>query len=120
MAAAAEKEKSALVELLKELQEYQPELPDGVLCDLLAEAGFETEDPVVRKLIALAARKYISEISNEAIQNARNRDKRTSKKEAAVVLTPGDLSIPLAERGIHLAQPDYLADRAVSGAAPPK
>lgn len=107
-----------MVELLRELQDYTPEIPDGVLVDLLAEQGFETDDPTVRKLIALATRKFLSEIANDAIQIARNRvanDRKARAKEFPVTVMPSDLAEPLASVGIHLAQPEYLADKPTTG-----
>lgn len=116
-----DKEKAALVELLRELEVYSPEIPDSLVQDILLQQGFVCEDDRVRKLVALAARKFVTEIAEDAMQSAKLRmsaDKRGKViKEQPVILTNEDLAAALARRGVRSGIPEYYADKPSSGLA---
>ena len=87
----------------------------------LVRTGFSSPDLRVSHLIALAAQKFVTEISDDALQfckirqqNPALRDKQRGK-EKRLVLTLDDLSAALKDYGINIRKPEYFADR-VEGA----
>lgn len=101
-----------------------PQFPKELVTYSLTRTGFNCPDPRVSRLVALAAQKFITEISDDALQfckirqqNPALRDKQRGK-EKRLVLTMDDLSAALKDYGINLRKPEYFADR-VDGAPPP-
>ncbi|ANB12502.1 Taf10p [Sugiyamaella lignohabitans] len=66
------KDKS-LKELLNSMDEYAPIIPDAVTDFYLAKAGFETSDRRIKRLLALATQKFVSDIASDAYQYSRIR-----------------------------------------------
>ncbi|GAA5965802.1 hypothetical protein JCM21900_001918 [Sporobolomyces salmonicolor] len=55
-----------LAELLDMMDDYKPIIPDEVTDFYLQRAGFDTNDVRVKRLLALAAQRFISSISQDA------------------------------------------------------
>ena len=94
------------------------QFPKELVAYSLMRTGFNCTDPRVSRLVALAAQKFITEISDDALQfckirqqNPALRDKQRGK-EKRLVLTMDDLSAALRDYGVSLRKPDYFADRA--------
>ncbi|KAG8758804.1 Transcription initiation factor TFIID subunit 10 [Ceratobasidium sp. 428] len=109
------------------LDEYDPLIPNEVTDYYLQRAGFECEDVRLKRLLSLAAQKFVSDIATDAYQHARIRtnaqpaarartDKAGGTTTAAsalardktrTVLTMDDLSAALSEYGINARKPDF-------------
>ena len=68
--------------------------------------------PCSKRLIALAAQKFIADIAHDALQHSKSRshnaaNPKDKKKDRKLVLTTEDLSSALAEYGINATKPDY-------------
>ncbi|GAA5899421.1 hypothetical protein JCM5296_002289 [Sporobolomyces johnsonii] len=62
-----------LAELLDMMDDYKPIIPDEVTDFYLQRAGFDTNDVRVKRLLALAAQRFISSISQDAHGHAMSR-----------------------------------------------
>ncbi|KAG0256585.1 Transcription initiation factor TFIID subunit 10 [Actinomortierella ambigua] len=99
-----------LAEFLPMMETYAPIIPDAVTDYYLSRTGFECEDVRIKRLLALAAQKFISDIATDAFQYCKVRQqsqKRAPGKEKKTVLTMEDLSDALGEYGINVKKSDY-------------
>ncbi|KWU41537.1 transcription initiation factor IID, TAF10 subunit [Rhodotorula sp. JG-1b] len=62
-----------LAQLLDQMDDYKPIIPDEVTDYYLQRAGFDTSDVRVKRLVGLAAQRFISSIASDAFQYARAR-----------------------------------------------
>ncbi|XP_003743790.1 transcription initiation factor TFIID subunit 10 [Galendromus occidentalis] len=101
----------SMQDLLTQLDEYQPTIPDAVALSFMTCAGLETSDPKVVRLLSLAAQKFIADISNDALQHCKMRGagqpSKKSPKDKKFALTTEDLSSALSEYGIQVKKPMY-------------
>lgn len=102
-------------QLLMDVSDYSPVLPDSVTQLLLSRAGLDTEsDPRVARIAALAAQKFISDILLDAFQCAKNRQNKersqTSKHRDVRknTLTMDDLQQATSKLGVTLKKPPYF------------
>nr|CAB3266787.1 transcription initiation factor TFIID subunit 10-like [Phallusia mammillata] len=103
---------SQFVDLLQQLENYTPTIPDGVAEYYLNRSGVNTTDTRIVRLISLAAQKFMSDILNDALQlnkmKGSAQNARSSKtKEKKLLLTMDDLVPVLADRGIKVKKPAY-------------
>uniref|UniRef100_A0A2A4J0N3 Transcription initiation factor TFIID subunit 10 n=1 Tax=Heliothis virescens TaxID=7102 RepID=A0A2A4J0N3_HELVI len=107
----------ALSDFLFQLENYNPSIPDSVVAHYLNMSGFESQDPRLIRLIALASQKFLSDIANDALQHCKMRTSsqitQTSKnqkgpKEKKYVMTMEDLAPALQEYGIVARKPHYF------------
>jgi len=111
-----EKDASEVEDFIASLDDYQPTIPDEVTSYYLNRTGFVCTDVKMKRLIALAAQKFISDIANDALQYCKLRHQASqSKAKQKLVLTMDDLSRSLKEYGINLRKPEYFADRPTAG-----
>ena len=117
-----------IADLLAQLEEYNPTIPDAVTQHYLTTAGVQTDDPRIVRLVALAAQKFISDIANDALQHCKMRVNASAatassqggnagnKKGASgvdgagkkkYVMTTEDLALALADQGVTLKKPPY-------------
>merc|ERR1712210_89280 len=103
-------------QLLIDVNEFTPVLPDTVSHLLLTRAGLDTEhDPRIARIASLAAQKFISDILLDARQvyniSRANKEMRStgskSKDKPKNVLTMEDLSQATAKIGITIQKPPY-------------
>ena len=110
--AAAPSAGAALTDVLAQLEEQQPTLPDAVTAHYLAEAGLDTDDPRLVRLIAIAAQKFVSDVAHDALQLYKMRQaslpSKNKAKDKKYVLTLEDLSQALADHGIQVKKPAYF------------
>ena len=100
----------AMVEILRQLHGYTPLIPDEVTDYYLERAGFQCEDVRLKRLLALATEKFVSDIASDAFQYARirtnagpsrsHRPGASARDRTRTVLTMDDLSAALGEYGI--------------------
>ncbi|BGP17699.1 hypothetical protein JCM10213_005277 [Rhodosporidiobolus nylandii] len=123
-----------LSQLLDMMDDYKPIIPDEVTDYYLQRSGFDTNDVRVKRLLSLAAQRFISSISADAFQYARARTaagpggrvnaanqaaaaaaggtgaagKDGAKKgRQRTVLTMEDLSAALKEYGVDASRAPY-------------
>ncbi|KAH7890745.1 transcription initiation factor TFIID 23-30kDa subunit-domain-containing protein [Phlebopus sp. FC_14] len=109
-----------LAEFLVMLDDYEPLIPNEVTDYYLQRVGFECEDVRLKRLLALAAQKFVSDIAADAYQHARIRTNAAGGRARAPVAGPGaakdktrttltmdDLSAALAEYGINARKPEF-------------
>ncbi|BGP41443.1 hypothetical protein JCM10449v2_005424 [Rhodotorula kratochvilovae] len=71
--AAQDRKDAELSQLLDLMDDYKPVIPDEVTDYYLQRAGFDTSDVRVKRLLALAAQRFVSSIASDAFQYARAR-----------------------------------------------
>ncbi|KAJ3564099.1 hypothetical protein NP233_g8512 [Leucocoprinus birnbaumii] len=109
-----------LAEFMLMLDDYEPLIPNEVTDYYLQRVGFECEDVRLKRLLALAAQKFVSDIAADAYQHARIRTNAAGGRarvnqpfsgaghdKTRTTLTMEDLSAALAEYGINSRKPEY-------------
>ena len=102
-----------LVDILMQLEDYTPTIPDAVTGYYLKRAGSEASDPRIIRLFSLAAQKFISDIANDALQHCKRKgtdsgSSRSKSKDHKYTLTMEDLTPALSEYGINVKKPHYF------------
>jgi len=112
------------------LDDYEPLIPNEVTDYYLQRVGFECDDIRLKRLLSLAAQKFVSDIASDAYQHARirtnaqpasrgrqppsDRAAATSgasaplKDRTKTILTMDDLGAALTEYGITARKPDFF------------
>ncbi|KAF8737779.1 hypothetical protein AX14_012341 [Amanita brunnescens Koide BX004] len=109
-----------LAEFLLMLDDYEPLIPNEVTDYFLQRVGFECDDARLKRLLSLAAQKFVSDIAADAYQHARIRTNASGgrarapmaglgsvKDKTRTTLTMDDLSAALAEYGISARKPEF-------------
>ncbi|TFK17319.1 transcription initiation factor IID, TAF10 subunit [Coprinopsis marcescibilis] len=111
-----------LAEFMLMLDDYEPLIPNEVTDYYLQKVGFECEDVRLKRLLSLAAQKFVSDIAADAYQHARIRTHAaggrirvnqpltgpgSAKDKTRTTLTMEDLSAALAEYGINSRKSEY-------------
>lgn len=113
-----ERRDRSLKELLEAMDTYAPIIPDAVTDFYVAKAGFKTNDRRVKRLLALATQKFVSDIATDAYQFARIRSHsgnpstnpsrgRAAGGQGRTVLGIDDLSNVLIDYGINVRRPNF-------------
>ncbi|OBZ73833.1 Transcription initiation factor TFIID subunit 10 [Grifola frondosa] len=103
------------------LDDYEPLIPNEVTDYYLQRVGFECEDVRLKRLLSLAAQKFVSDIAADAYQHARIRANATGGRSRAnqpsgpasardktkTTLMMEDLSSALSEYGITSRKPEF-------------
>ncbi|XP_050534929.1 transcription initiation factor TFIID subunit 10 [Daktulosphaira vitifoliae] len=104
----------SISDVIIQLQDYSPTIPDAITAAICSEAGFETSDPRIIRLISIASQKFIADIANDALQHCRVRMATMPTKSGKVpkdrkfTLTMEDLTPALNEYGIVVRKPPYF------------
>ena len=99
-----------------------PQIPDEVTQHFLRSSGFQCPDVRVTRLVSLATHKFVADLTNDAMQHCKERQrqqqaKQPGKGDAKFVLTTEDLAATSREHGIHIRKPPYFADNPAPGGA---
>ncbi|KRX47380.1 Chloride intracellular channel exl-1 [Trichinella nativa] len=98
--------KISTMEFLNDLEELTPLIPEALVEYYMNQAGMQDSDPFVKRAIALAAQKFISDILLDSMQKAKFKglaqvSKKGSSKELRYTLTSEVLEPVLEEFGIE-------------------
>ncbi|KAH8293135.1 hypothetical protein KR044_006144 [Drosophila immigrans] len=120
-AVPASEEDAKMEELLGQLEDYTPTMPDALTLRILKSSGFNSVDPRIVRLISVSAQKFIADIANDALQHCKtrttniqhssghssNKDKK-NPKDRKYTLAMEDLVPALADHGITMRKPQYF------------
>eukprot|EP00126_Sphaerothecum_destruens_P013239 Sdes_comp22655_c0_seq1m21077 len=102
-------------ELLAQVEDFTPALPEAAVRYFLSKSGFSCNDERVIKVISLAAQKFVTDIATDSFHfcKARSTSQRDTGKsgktrEKRYVLTVDDLSSALRGYGINCKKPRYF------------
>ncbi|KAH8349269.1 hypothetical protein KR067_012844 [Drosophila pandora] len=115
----ASSEDADMYELMRQLEDYTPTIPDALTMHSLRTAGFTTVDPQIVRLISVSAQKFISDIANDALQHCKTRttniqhssghsSNKKNPKDRKYTLAMEDLVPALADHGITMRKPQYF------------
>ncbi|KAJ2349772.1 hypothetical protein GGF43_004368 [Coemansia sp. RSA 2618] len=104
----------SLAEFLVQMDNYAPIIPEALTDYYLAQAGFECNDVRIKRLLALATQKFISDVATDAFQYNRirqqaSKEKKYHSKDRKTVLNMDDLTAALAEYGVNIKKPEYFS-----------
>ncbi|XP_017851590.1 transcription initiation factor TFIID subunit 10 isoform X1 [Drosophila busckii] len=109
-------------ELLTQLEDYAPTMPDALTLSIMQGCGFGAVDPRIVRIVSVCAQKFISDIANDALQHCKTRttniqhssghssnkvDKK-NPKDRKYTLAMEDLLPALADHGITMRKPQYF------------
>ncbi|ODV90956.1 hypothetical protein CANCADRAFT_26554 [Tortispora caseinolytica NRRL Y-17796] len=103
-----------LKELLNSMEDQPPVIPDAITDYYLMKSGFASSDKRIKRLLALATQKFITDIATDAYQYSRIRmqlassnSQQQANTKAKITLTLDDLSSALAEYGVDIRRPAF-------------
>jgi len=105
-----------LEEILGKVENYKSTIPDNVTETILQSSGLNNCSPEVTRLISLAAQKFISDISYEALQHCKMRGggkdqkSKSSGRDRKYAMTTEDLVVALSDQGVTVKKPPYYAN----------
>ncbi len=108
-----EQKEESLSNTLLLLDDFSPIIPDAVTDYYLKRGGLDTNDIRLKRLLALATQKFISDICTDAMQYAKIKAQqqalsKKTKPEKKVVLSVEDLSLAIQEHGVSIKKPEYF------------
>eukprot|EP01088_Endostelium_zonatum_P011579 TRINITY_DN25726_c0_g1_i2.p1 TRINITY_DN25726_c0_g1~~TRINITY_DN25726_c0_g1_i2.p1 ORF type:complete len:103 (+),score=23.34 TRINITY_DN25726_c0_g1_i2:192-500(+) len=95
------------------MEDYVTAIPDDCVEYYLNKTGFICSDVKVKRVIALAAQKFVSDVAADAMQYSKVRQSGSGKEKKAMtkmVLNMEDLSKALKEYGVNAKRSDYYVD----------
>ncbi len=103
-----------LLELLSLLDTTPPLIPDALIEHYMLRAGVESDDPRLKRLVALIGQKFVADIASDAMHYTRARMNAGGHGAGAqtgaprkLCLTLEDLTAALAEHGLNIRRPAY-------------
>ncbi|KAI9205231.1 transcription initiation factor IID TAF10 subunit [Polychytrium aggregatum] len=108
-----EKADKSLAEILVAMDDFAPIIPDAVTDYYLEKAGVQCSDQRIKRLLGLAAQKFVADIATDALQyskirqGSQGKERKMGLKDRKTVLTVEDLSAALGDYGINVKKPDF-------------
>ena len=102
-------------ELLERVEHYNSVIPDSVTNSILQGVGIDNQTPEVTRLISLAAQKFISDISYEALQHCKMRGggkeqkSKSSGRDRKYAMSTEDVVVALSDQGLTVKKPPYFS-----------
>jgi len=102
-------------ELLERVEHYNSVIPDSVTDSILQGVGIDNQTPEVTRLISLAAQKFISDISYEALQHCKMRGggkeqkSKSSGRDRKYTMSTEDVVVALSDQGLTVKKPPYFS-----------
>lgn len=106
-----------LAGLLLMMDKFKPIIPDPVTDYYLARSGFQCDDVRIKRILGLAAQKFITDIATNSMQyclirnqasSSKDRNRTSSsKQDKRKVLSMEDLTMALEDHGVNLKKPEY-------------
>lgn len=107
----------AMLELLNQLEDFSPIIPDELTEHYMIKAGLDIKDVKIKRLIALLTQKYVTDIAQNALQYSKLRQGGSSgstiskspnnNNSKRLILTMEDLSSAMRDYDIHVKRPPY-------------
>merc|ERR1719411_285683 len=103
-------------DLLERVEDYSSVIPDSVTNSILQGVGVDNQTPEVTRLISLAAQKFISDISYEALQHCKMRGggkeqkSKSSGRDRKYAMSSEDVVVALSDQGLTVKKPPYYAN----------
>jgi len=103
-------------DILERVENYNSVIPDSVTQNILESSGLNNTSPEVTRLISLAAQKFISDISYEALQHCkmrgggRDHKSKNSGRDRKYAMTNEDIIVALSDQGVAIKKPPYYAN----------
>ena len=105
-----------LEDLLERVEDYNSVIPDSVTSSILQGVGVDNQNSEVTRLISLAAQKFISDISYEALQHCKMRGggkeqkSKSSGRDRKYAMSSEDVVVALSDQGLTVKKPPYFAN----------
>jgi len=105
-----------LEDLLERVEDYNSVIPDSVTSSILQGVGVDNQDSEVTRLISLAAQKFISDISYEALQHCKMRGggkeqkSKSSGRDRKYAMSSEDVVVALSDQGLTVKKPPYFTN----------
>ncbi|KZS94455.1 transcription initiation factor IID, TAF10 subunit [Sistotremastrum niveocremeum HHB9708] len=107
-----------LAEFMLMLDDYEPLIPSEITDYYLQRVGLECEDVRLKRLLSLAAQKFVSDLAADAFQHARIRTNPSGargraplglagKDKTKTTLMMEDLTAALSDHGVSARKPEY-------------
>ena len=104
-----------LEDLLERVEDYNSVIPDSVTSSILQGVGVDNQNSEVTRLISLAAQKFISDISYEALQHCKMRGggkeqkSKSSGRDRKYAMSTEDVVVALSDQGLTVKKPPYFS-----------
>ncbi|EFN56271.1 hypothetical protein CHLNCDRAFT_145129 [Chlorella variabilis] len=107
---------AGLKELLAELEDYAPTVPDQVTQHALRQSGYDCKDVRTVRMISVAAQRFVAQVLEEAYNAhklrqmapaAKLKEAGYDPKDKRELLTVEDLLKALEEYGVKAGRPPY-------------
>ena len=101
---------------MERVEDYNSVIPDSVTNSILKGAGVDNQTSEVTRLISLAAQKFISDISYEALQHCKMRGggkeqkSKSSGRDRKYAMSSEDVVVALSDQGLTVKKPPYFAN----------
>merc|ERR1719171_732481 len=107
-----------VAELYESVEKTPEIIPSDVTEFFLRKSGFACEDPVVIKMVSLAAQKFVTDLAKESYAFSKKRQGlsgQSQQKNRRSVLLLEDVAKAAGKFGISVNKPEYFADTPTAG-----